>query len=71
MPPNDGDFESPTREIEQRENRRIYICETGGVRIEERHFRRTFSPEEFVALLRRIFQTIDARADTNGKKYLF
>ena len=36
-------------------DRRIYVCEDGNIRVEERHFRQTFSAEEFVALLRQIF----------------
>lgn len=51
--PFDGEtFESEKNEASFAETRRIYISDDGGVRIETRHFRRTFAPEEFVALLR-------------------
>lgn len=36
------------------EARRIYVCECGSIRVETRHERLTFSPEEFVGLLREV-----------------
>ena len=36
------------------ETRRIYVSECGNIRVETKHFRRTFSPEEFAAMVREI-----------------
>ncbi|HMS42311.1 MAG TPA: hypothetical protein PKE69_18910 [Pyrinomonadaceae bacterium] len=36
------------------ELRRIYVCECGDVRLETKHFRATFSPEEFAAMVSEI-----------------
>ena len=36
------------------EARRIYVCECGDICVETKHTRQTFSPEEFVSLLRAI-----------------
>lgn len=41
---------------ESSEKRRIYVCECGNIRLETKHFRRTFAPEEFVSLLRQLFR---------------
>jgi len=54
--------ETLTFETNNQNERRIYVCESGSVCIEEKHFRRTLSPEEFIALLREIFRR------THGKK---
>ena len=34
------------------EERHVYVCENGNIRLETRRFRHTFAPEEFVKLLR-------------------
>lgn len=61
MPLDVAVFEFNEKKINQNE-RRIYVCESGSVCIEEKHFRRTLSPEEFIQLVRRIFQR------TNGNQ---
>ncbi len=55
MPFDAAAFEFSEKSVDQKE-RRIYVCESGSICIEEKHFRRTLSPEEFIVLLRRIFQ---------------
>jgi hypothetical protein len=54
MPLDYGNFEFEKKPSKFAEDRRIYVCEDGNVRIETRHFRQTFAPEEFIALMRRI-----------------
>lgn len=36
------------------ELRRIYVCDCGDIRLETKHFRVTFSPEEFAAMVSEI-----------------
>jgi iron complex transport system substrate-binding protein len=57
MPFDDRKYEPRKPRRKPLEVRRIYVCEDGNVRLETRHFRRTFAPEEFVALLRTIVMT--------------
>lgn len=42
------------KEFDSFNQQRIYVCETGEVRLETGHFRRDFAPEEFIDLLREI-----------------
>lgn len=69
MPLDDGNFDLLRNEFERAGDWRIYACETGNIRIETRHFRQTFEPEEFVALLRQIFRKTDLRRNAGNKNY--
>ena len=61
MPLTEEVFEAEKPEIRMSDERRIYACEGGDVRIETRRFRQTFSPEEFVALVRGVFRENKSR----------
>lgn len=51
MPFDAIDFSAPESRFEP-ESWRVYVCECGNIRVETRHFRQSFSPEEFVGFLR-------------------
>lgn len=53
MPFDCGNYQ-PEKKPEFSGERRIYVCESGNVRVERRHFRQTFSPAEFVLFLQTI-----------------
>jgi hypothetical protein len=67
MPLDEGNLVAPSRGIERSEDWRIYACETGNIRIETKHYRQTFEPEEFVALLRQIFRKNDSRSKRQNR----
>jgi hypothetical protein len=48
------DFAEKKRNESNRETRRIYVCESGNIILETKHFRQSFSPKEFVRILREI-----------------
>lgn len=62
MPFDFGNFEFRKKPENKQTERRIYVGDDGNIHVEERHFRKIFSPEEFAALL---FQIIKR----NTKKY--
>lgn len=58
MPLDYGNFK-PEKEVDFSDERRIYVCESGNIRVEERHFRLTFLPEGFVMLLQNMMMKKD------------
>lgn len=56
MPFDFGNFEFKKKPENNQLERRIYVGEDGNIRVEERHFRKIFSPEEYVALLFQILR---------------
>lgn len=48
------DFVDRKRNRSDADARRIYVCDGGDICVETKHTRHTFSPEEFIGLLRAI-----------------
>ncbi len=63
MPLDYGNFEFQKKPSNFVEDRRIYVCEDGNIRLETRHLRQTFAPEEFIALMRRILSGLTMKSE--------
>lgn len=50
------DFVKREENVSNEETPRLYVCECGDICVETRHERRSFSPEEFLNLLRKILK---------------
>lgn len=66
MPLDYGTFEYEEKPQKSGDERRIYVSQTGSISVEGKHFRQTYAPEEFVALLRKIVW----QKEHSAKKYL-
>lgn len=59
------DFINKKRRDFEEKTRRIYVCEGGDICVETRNTRQTFSPQEFIGVLRKI--VIKKTVSVNGK----